>query len=174
MAEFIAYLIAGIATGAIYALAAIGFTLVWQTSQTINFAQGEFVMLPAFVMLAFGAVGLPLPVAFIASCVVAVVVLGWAFKRGIADPLRPVGDSRECAPLREQRADTVIAMDGERGAAIVGADIGERCRLTVQHDPSACAESRVHRAVKRQPRQTHQIAGAGFDLASQQYLAVAL
>ena len=32
MAEFIAYLIAGVATGAIYALAAIGFTLVWQTS----------------------------------------------------------------------------------------------------------------------------------------------
>ncbi|HMZ00639.1 MAG TPA: branched-chain amino acid ABC transporter permease, partial [Burkholderiaceae bacterium] len=53
----------------------------------INFAQGEFVMLPAFVMLAFGAAGLPLPVAFIATCVVAVGVLGWAFKRGIADPL---------------------------------------------------------------------------------------
>ena len=44
--------IAGLATGAIYALVAIGFTLLWQTSQTINFAQGEFVMLPAFFVLA--------------------------------------------------------------------------------------------------------------------------
>ena len=60
MAEFIAYLIAGIATGAIYALAAIGFTLVWQTSQTINFAQGEFVMLPAvLVLLAIKLFGAP-------------------------------------------------------------------------------------------------------------------
>ncbi len=57
MAEFIAYLIAGLATGAIYALAAIGFTLVWQTSQTINFAQGEFVMLPAILILALVKLG---------------------------------------------------------------------------------------------------------------------
>ena len=47
MADFIQLLIAGLATGGIYALVAIGFTLLWQTSQTINFAQGEFVMLPA-------------------------------------------------------------------------------------------------------------------------------
>ncbi len=39
------------ATGSIYALAALGFTLLWQASGTINFAQGEFVMLPAFMML---------------------------------------------------------------------------------------------------------------------------
>ncbi|HJW77251.1 MAG TPA: branched-chain amino acid ABC transporter permease, partial [Beijerinckiaceae bacterium] len=52
MATLVNILIAGLATGAIYALVAIGFTLLWQTSQTINFAQGEFVMLPAFFMLA--------------------------------------------------------------------------------------------------------------------------
>ena len=91
MAEFLAYLIAGIATGAIYALAAIGFTLVWQTSQTINFAQGEFVMLPAFMMLGFMAMGAPLLVAFLLSCLVSVVVLGWAFKRSIVDPLLRFG-----------------------------------------------------------------------------------
>ena len=44
MSNFVNSLIAGLATGAIYALVAIGFTLLWQTSQTINFAQGEFVM----------------------------------------------------------------------------------------------------------------------------------
>ncbi|HWP15229.1 MAG TPA: branched-chain amino acid ABC transporter permease, partial [Xanthobacteraceae bacterium] len=51
MADFIQLLVAGLATGGIYALVAIGFTLLWQTSQTINFAQGEFVMLPAFFIL---------------------------------------------------------------------------------------------------------------------------
>ena len=51
MTDFLQLLISGLATGAIYALAAIGFTLLWQTSQTINFAQGEFVMVPAFLAL---------------------------------------------------------------------------------------------------------------------------
>jgi branched-chain amino acid transport system permease protein len=87
MTDFFQLLFSGVATGSIYALAALGFTLLWQASGTINFAQGEFVMLPAFAMLGFSAVGLPLPIAFIVTCVVAVVVLGWGFKRGIADPL---------------------------------------------------------------------------------------
>ena len=51
MADFLQLLVAGLATGGIYALVAIGFTLLWQTSQTINFAQGEFVMVPAFLAL---------------------------------------------------------------------------------------------------------------------------
>ena len=76
MTDFLQLLISGMATGAIYALAALGFTLLWQASGTINFAQGEFVMLPAFMMLAFGAMGFPLPLAFVLTCFVAVVVLG--------------------------------------------------------------------------------------------------
>ena len=59
MSNLVDLVIAGLATGAIYALVAIGFTLLWQTSQTINFAQGEFVMLPAFLMLAAMRAGAP-------------------------------------------------------------------------------------------------------------------
>ena len=51
MADLLQLIVSGTATGAIYALAALGFTLLWQASGTINFAQGEFVMLPAFAML---------------------------------------------------------------------------------------------------------------------------
>ncbi|HEY6176952.1 MAG TPA: branched-chain amino acid ABC transporter permease [Kofleriaceae bacterium] len=91
MADFLQLLVSGLATGSIYALAGLGFTLLWQTSNTINFAQGEFVMLPAFAMLAFVAMGLPLLAAFALTCVLAVLVLGWGFKRGIADPLLKVG-----------------------------------------------------------------------------------
>jgi branched-chain amino acid transport system permease protein len=91
MNDFIQLLLSGMASGSIYALAALGFTLLWQASGTINFAQGEFVMLPAFLMLAFGSFGMPLLFSFALTCFVAVVVLGWAFKRGIADPLLKFG-----------------------------------------------------------------------------------
>jgi branched-chain amino acid transport system permease protein len=91
MTDFLQLVFSGFATGSIYALAALGFTLLWQASGTINFAQGEFVMLPAFVMLAFATFGAPLLVAFVLTCFVAVVILGWAFKRGIADPLLKFG-----------------------------------------------------------------------------------
>ena len=61
MAELLQILISGLAAGSIYALAAVGFTLLWQASQTINFAQGEFVMLPAFfVLIGMTVFGLPL------------------------------------------------------------------------------------------------------------------
>ena len=91
MTDFLQLLFSGMATGAIYGLAALGFTLLWQASGTINFAQGEFVMLPAFVMLAFLSFGAPLAVSFVFSVVLAVVVLGWVFKRGIVDPLFKYG-----------------------------------------------------------------------------------
>jgi branched-chain amino acid transport system permease protein len=87
MSDFLQLLVSGLATGSIYALAGLGFTLLWQASGTLNFAQGEFVMLPAFGILALSGLGLPLLVAFALTCALAVVVLGWGFKRGIADPL---------------------------------------------------------------------------------------
>jgi len=91
MTDFLQLFLSGMATGSIYALAGLGFTLLWQASGTINFAQGEFVMLPAFIMLGFSTFGMPLLLSFALTCVVAVGVLGWAFKRGIADPLLRFG-----------------------------------------------------------------------------------
>ncbi|MCA3664861.1 MAG: branched-chain amino acid ABC transporter permease [Methylobacterium sp.] len=88
MAEFVAYLIAGLATGAIYALAAIGFTLVWQTSQTINFAQGEFVMLPAILILALVKLaGAPFWFAATLGVGLFIALFGWGFKIAIVDPM---------------------------------------------------------------------------------------
>ena len=91
MTDFFQLFFSGLATGSIYALAALGFTLLWQAAGTINFAQGEFVMLPAFMMLGFMAMGAPLLVAFLLACLVSVVVLGWAFKKSIVDPLLRFG-----------------------------------------------------------------------------------
>ncbi|KQU73638.1 MULTISPECIES: branched-chain amino acid ABC transporter permease [unclassified Rhizobacter] len=91
MTDLLQLILSGMATGSIYALAALGFTLLWQACGTINFAQGEFVMLPAFAMLGFMGLGLPLWAGFVLTCVLAVGVLGWAFKRGVADPLLRFG-----------------------------------------------------------------------------------
>ena len=68
MGDFIQLIVSGTATGAIYALAALGFTLLWQAAGVINFAQGEFVMLPAFAMLFCIAVGAPLWLALLLTC----------------------------------------------------------------------------------------------------------
>ena len=87
MTDFLQLVFSGCAMGSIYALAALGFTLLWQTSGTLNFAIGEFVMLPAFCMLAFLAMGLPMPVAFLVTVVLSVIVLGWGFKHVVVDPL---------------------------------------------------------------------------------------
>src|ERR1700753_2352754 len=88
MSNLLDLLIAGLATGAIYALVAVGFTLLWQTSQTINFAQGEFVMLPAFFILAamrFG--GLPFWAAILVGGAASVLILGLVYKKLLVDPM---------------------------------------------------------------------------------------
>jgi branched-chain amino acid transport system permease protein len=87
MASFIQLLVSGLATGAIYALIAVGFMLLWQASQTINFAQGEFVMLPAFFILAAMNIGAPFWLAALIGIALSVLVLGLLFKFIIVDPM---------------------------------------------------------------------------------------
>lgn len=87
MMNFINLILSGLATGAIYALVAIGFTLLWQTSQTINFAQGEFVMVPAFFVLATLNLGMPLPIALLVGLALSMLVLGVLFKNLLVDPM---------------------------------------------------------------------------------------
>jgi len=91
MEQFLQVLLSGLATGSIYALAAIGFTLLWQAAQTVNFAQGEFVMLPAFFVLIGMNLGLPFWPAMLFGLGVAVAVQGYLFKRLIVQPMRRQG-----------------------------------------------------------------------------------
>ncbi len=88
MEQLAQLVISGLATGSIYALAAMGFTLLWQASGTINFAQGEFVMLPAFIILAgMEWFGLPLYASFGLALLISGLLLGLAFKRMLVDPM---------------------------------------------------------------------------------------
>jgi branched-chain amino acid transport system permease protein len=74
MAEFLQFLFSGLTVGAIYALVAVGFTLIYSSSDVINFAQGEFVMLGGMVTFFLGMMGVPLPVAALLAIVVATAV----------------------------------------------------------------------------------------------------
>jgi branched-chain amino acid transport system permease protein len=87
MSSVLQLLISGLATGAIYALVAVGFSLLWQTSQTINFAQGEFVMVPAFFVLVAMNMGMSFPVAALFGIAASALVLGLLFKRIVVDPM---------------------------------------------------------------------------------------
>src|SRR6266700_1744166 len=70
---FAQQLINGIVLGSIYALAALGFTLIFGVAKVINFAYGEMLMLGAFLTLAFKEL---LPVDFFTALVLAMAAVG--------------------------------------------------------------------------------------------------
>jgi branched-chain amino acid transport system permease protein len=78
--EVLQFAIAGLKNGAIYALVALGFTVVYAATQAINFAQGEFYMLGGMLgVFFFSALGLPLWLAALAS-IAATAVVGLVFE----------------------------------------------------------------------------------------------
>ena len=87
MADFLQFLFSGLTVGAIYALVAVGFTLIYNASDVINFAQGEFVMLGGMVTVFAAAAGIPLPLAALLAIVVAVAV-GLLLHRLAIEPAR--------------------------------------------------------------------------------------
>ncbi|WP_366929374.1 branched-chain amino acid ABC transporter permease [Polaromonas sp.] len=74
MAQFLQFLFSGITVGATYALAALGFTLIYNASNVINFAQGEFIMLGGMLAVYFSQAGLPLSVALVLAILVPAIV----------------------------------------------------------------------------------------------------
>ena len=84
---FIQLVVSGISIGAIYALVAIGFTLLWQASRTVNFAQGDFLTVSAVLMFILVCLGVPFIWALLATVGMAAVLLGYVVKRGIIQPL---------------------------------------------------------------------------------------
>jgi len=86
-AQFLQFLFSGITVGAAYALAALGFTIIYNTSNVINFAQGEFIMLGGMLSAALVAAGLPLPVA-IALAIVATGIVGLIVEKFAIEPAK--------------------------------------------------------------------------------------
>lgn len=85
--ELLQFLMSGLTVGAVYALVALGFTMIYNASDVINFAQGEFVMLGGMVTVFAVAAGLPLPLAALVAIVTAVAV-GLLLHRLAIEPAR--------------------------------------------------------------------------------------
>jgi len=87
LAEFLQFLFSGITVGSTYALAALGFTLIYNSSHVINFAQGEFIMLGGMLAVYFTHAGLPLPVALLFAIAVPAVV-GLVLEKVAIEPVK--------------------------------------------------------------------------------------
>jgi len=80
----------GLTVGAIYALVALGFSIVYNASGAINFAQGEFVMIGGMSAVTLLATGMPLPLAVLLALVAAVFV-GLLLDKLAIEPARHAG-----------------------------------------------------------------------------------
>jgi branched-chain amino acid transport system permease protein len=90
MAELLQFIFSGLTVGAVYALVALGFTLIYNASDVVNFAQGEFVMLGGMTTVFLGLAGVPLPIAALIA-VIATVAVGVALHRLAIEPARNAG-----------------------------------------------------------------------------------
>ena len=87
MSELLQFLLSGVTVGAVYALVALGFTIIYNASDVVNFAQGEFVMLGGMITVAAYAAGAPLPLAALVAIVVTA-ALGVAMNKLTIEPAR--------------------------------------------------------------------------------------
>lgn len=87
-AGWVQYLFSGLTTGAIYALVAIGYNIIYNVTEVINFAQGEFVMLGGLMAVFFvGTLHFPIPAAFVCA-VLTVSCVGLAMDRFVLSRAR--------------------------------------------------------------------------------------
>ncbi|MCV2445849.1 branched-chain amino acid ABC transporter permease [Paracoccus sp. DMF] len=87
MSELLQFLFSGLTVGAVYALVALGFTIIFNASGVVNFAQGEFVMLGGMITVFAHAAGLPLPLAALIAIAVTAGV-GVALNQLAIEPAR--------------------------------------------------------------------------------------
>jgi branched-chain amino acid transport system permease protein len=80
-------LASGLSMGCIYALIGLGFVLIYNATNGLNFAQGELVMLGAFIFYAVLSAGAPYGAAALIT-VLAMGVIGYVFQRLFFYPLR--------------------------------------------------------------------------------------
>lgn len=85
---FLQLLFTGIGIGSVYALVALGFVLIFRATNVVNFAQGEFSMVAAFMMVVFAVdLGWPYWLSFLAA-IAGMALLGAIFNLGVYYPLR--------------------------------------------------------------------------------------
>ena len=87
MSELLQFIFSGLTVGAVYALVALGFTIVYNASGVVNFAQGEFVMLGGLGTVFLFDAGVPLLPAAVAAVLIACAI-GIALNKLAIEPAR--------------------------------------------------------------------------------------
>ena len=88
MMSFISYLLSGISLGSVYAIIALGYTMVYGIAKMLNFAHGDILMVGGYTaFIAFNQMGFPIPVAVLLSMAVCT-ALGVLIERIAYKPLR--------------------------------------------------------------------------------------
>ena len=73
--EFLSYLISGISLGSVYAIIALGYTMVYGIAKMLNFAHSDVIMVGGYIsLLSMTALGLPWPVAVLLAMLVCTVL----------------------------------------------------------------------------------------------------
>lgn len=83
---FASQVVTGLAAGGVYALVALGFVLIYKASDVINFAQGDLLLVGAYVGWALTVAGLPFPLAFLLTLAIAALV-GLVIERVVLRPM---------------------------------------------------------------------------------------
>ncbi len=81
------FLLTGLTTGSIYALVGLGFAIIYNASDVVNFAQGEFLMIGAMSAIFLHRLGLPLPLAIAAAVAISIAV-GLLLEKLAIEPAR--------------------------------------------------------------------------------------
>jgi branched-chain amino acid transport system permease protein len=88
MGNVLQLLFTGLGIGAVYALVALGFVLIFRATNVVNFAQGEFSMVAAYLMVVFAVdLGWPYWLSFLLA-IGGMALLGAIFNLGVYYPLR--------------------------------------------------------------------------------------
>ena len=86
--SFVSYILNGISLGSVYAIIALGYTMVYGIAKMLNFAHGDIIMVGSYVaFIAINSMGLPVPVSILLSVVVCT-ALGMVIERVAYKPLR--------------------------------------------------------------------------------------
>ncbi len=87
MDKFLQLTLTGLTSGAVYALVALGFVLIYKSSDVINFAQGEFLLIGAYMAYFFlGQMGVHWSLGIILTIIVAAAI-GVIIERLVLRPL---------------------------------------------------------------------------------------
>ncbi len=91
--SFISYLVNGLSLGSVYAIIALGYTMVYGIAKMLNFAHGDIIMVGAYIaLLSMTQAGMP-PAAAVLAAVVVCTVLGVVIERIAYKPLRNASSS---------------------------------------------------------------------------------